>query len=63
MFQFPGPKPRSVSDSDFKGYAPEEVGGVAFDYIMRELQIKAQFREVLADSPKIRQAARLNKWM
>ncbi len=63
MFQFPGPKPKSVSDSNFKGYAPTEVGGAAFDYIMRELHIKAHFREVTTDSPKIRQAARLNKWI
>ena len=63
MFQFPGPKALSTTKNNFDGFNPAEVGGVAFDYILRELELKANVRKVTQGSIKIRQNARLNKWV
>ena len=63
MYQFPTQKAKTISQRNFNGFQTSEIGGVAFDYIMRELQIKANARNVVKESVKIRQEARLNNWL
>eukprot|EP00505_MAST-04D_sp_SCG-Rhode-Island_P001296 Stramenopile-MAST_4_protein_1296 len=56
MYQCPAAK-----EPGTQTFARQEKGGVAFDYVLRELEIKAGVRRVSRESAEIRRAARSAK--